>query len=107
LFVGWPTLKTVMGNRLAPGYVDRVLAKTGYEGQQYDGYVEPGRQDNLWAPVPLDFGAHGDFGQRAKSSSWLFWADIHQKLIAAGLSSMALVAFVISRALSKGKAGQS
>ena len=104
MFVGWPTLKTVIGNRLAPGYVDRVLANTGYEGQQYNGLVEPGRQDNLWQPVPIDFGAHGDFDQRAKSSSWLLWTDMHQNLVALGLSGMAVLAFVISRAISKGKA---
>jgi len=103
MFVGWPTLKTVIGNRLVPGYVDRVLADTAYEGQQYDGRVEPGRQDNLWEPVPVDFGAHGDFDQRAESSSWLLWADMHQKLIAMGLSAIAGLAFLVSRAISRGK----
>src|SRR5215211_7165302 len=104
MFVGWPTLKTVIGNRLVPGYVDRVLVNTGYEGQQYDGLVGPDRQDNLWKPVPQDFGAHGDFDQGAKPSSWLLWADMHQKVVATGLSAMALLAFVISRAISKGDA---
>jgi NAD(P)-dependent dehydrogenase (short-subunit alcohol dehydrogenase family) len=104
MFVGWPTLKTVIGNRLVPGYVDRVLAKTGYEGQQYDGLVGPDRRDNLWEPVPSDFGAHGDFDQPAKSSSWLLWADMHQKLVAMGLSAIAGLAFILSRAISKGRA---
>jgi NAD(P)-dependent dehydrogenase (short-subunit alcohol dehydrogenase family) len=104
MFVGWPTLKTVLGNRLLPGYVDHVLANTGYEGQQYDGLVEPDRPNNLWEPIPTDFGAHGDFGQHAKSQSWLLWADIHQKLVVAGLSSMAALVFVISRAISLRKA---
>jgi hypothetical protein len=104
MFVGWPTLKTVIGNRLVPGYVDRVLANTGYEGQQYDGLVEPGRPDNLWEPVPRDFGAHGDFDQRAKSFSWLLWADMHQQLVALGLSAMAGLALIVSKAISKGKA---
>src|SRR5687768_17018834 len=101
MFIGWPTLKTVIGNRLVPGYVDHVLAKTGYEGQQYDGLVSPDRQDNLWKPVPVDFGAHGDFDQQAKSSSWLLWADMHQKLITTGLSAMAVLAYALSRAISK------
>jgi hypothetical protein len=103
MFVGWPTLKTVIGNRLAPGYVDRVLADTGYEGQQYDGLVEPNRQDNLWKPVPMDFGAHGDFDQQAKSFSPLVWADMHQNLLAMGVSALAGLALIISRANSKGK----
>jgi hypothetical protein len=103
MFVGWPTLKTVIGNRLLPGYADRVLATTGYEGQQYDGRVEPDRQDNLWKPVPRDFGAHGDFDGHAKPASWLLWADMHQKFIGLGLSTMAVAAFVISRAFSREK----
>jgi short-subunit dehydrogenase len=104
MFVGWPTLKTVIGNRLLPSYVDRVLANTGYEGQQYNGLVEPDRQDNLWKPVPNDFGAHGDFDQSAKSFSLLVWADMHQKLIAIGVSAIVGLAFALSRSISKGKA---
>lgn len=103
MFVGWPTLKTVIGNRLVPGYVDRVLAETGYDGQQYDGLVGPGRRDNLWEPVPVDFGAHGDFDQQAKSSSWLLWADLHQKQIALGLSAMTALALMISRTIAKSR----
>jgi hypothetical protein len=83
--------------------VDRFLADTGYEGQQYDGLVEPDRQDNLWQPVAVDFGAHGDFDSQAKSFSWLLWADIHQNLVALGLSGIALLALVVFRTISKGK----
>jgi hypothetical protein len=32
MLIGWPTLKTVISNRLFPGYVDQVLADTAYEG---------------------------------------------------------------------------
>jgi NAD(P)-dependent dehydrogenase (short-subunit alcohol dehydrogenase family) len=103
MFVDWPTIKTVIGNRLLPGYVDRVLAETAYEGQQYDGLVSPDRQDNLWEPVQRDFGAHGDFDQQAKPSSWLLWADLHQTMIATGLSAMAALTFIVARAISKGK----
>src|SRR5688500_18781408 len=104
LFVGWPTLKTVIGNRLVPGYVDRVLANTGYEGQQYNGLVDPDRQHNLWEPVAIDFGAHGDFDRGAKSFSWLLWADVHREMVAMGLSAAAVIVLVISRALSQDKA---
>ncbi|HEX5940973.1 MAG TPA: SDR family oxidoreductase [Anaerolineales bacterium] len=103
MFVGWPTLKTVIGNRLVPGYVDRVLANTAYEGQQYNGLVELDRQDNLWQPVPRDLGAHGDFDEGAKSSSWLLWADIHQKPITLGISAITIAGLLIFKAISKGK----
>jgi NAD(P)-dependent dehydrogenase (short-subunit alcohol dehydrogenase family) len=103
MFVGWPTLQTVIGNRLVPGFVDRFLANTGYEGQQYNGRAGPDRQDNLWKPVPHDFGAHGDFDRQAKSFSLLVWSDMHQKLVAMGISTIAGLALILSRAISKGK----
>lgn len=101
MLVGLPTLKTVIGNRLVPGYVAHVLAKTAYEGQQYNGYVEPDRQNNLWKPVPGDFGAHGDFDRNAKSSSWLLWADMHRNIVAMGLSAVTILGLFIARAISK------
>ena len=101
MFIGWPTVFTVIGNRLAPGFIDRFLAKNGYEGQQYDGPVGPDWQDNLWKPVSGDFGAHGDFDQRAKPSSWMLWADMHQRLLFTGLSTLAGLTLLISKAVSK------
>jgi hypothetical protein len=108
MYVAWPTLKTVIGNRLLPGLADRVLARVGYEGQQYDGLAPYDRPDNLWNPVPGDFGAHGDFDEEAKSSSWLLAADINRKRVTAGLSVMAALGLVVARMLyrSQGKGGQ-
>src|ERR687887_283602 len=34
LMVGWPTVKAIVGNSVAPGLADRYLARTGYESQQ-------------------------------------------------------------------------
>jgi NAD(P)-dependent dehydrogenase (short-subunit alcohol dehydrogenase family) len=73
LYVGAPTLKTVLGNRIAPWLVDRYLARTGYEGQQTDEPVDPERPDNLFAPVPGDHGSHGRFGEGARTRSLLTW----------------------------------
>jgi len=69
LYVGAPTLKTVLGNRVAPGLVDRYLSRTGYEGQQTDEPVDPNRPDNLFEPVPGDHGTHGRFGKGARTRS--------------------------------------
>jgi NAD(P)-dependent dehydrogenase (short-subunit alcohol dehydrogenase family) len=69
LYVGAPTLKTVLGNRIAPGLLDRYLARTGYEAQQTDEPVDPDRPDNLFAPVPGDHGVHGRFGKGARTRS--------------------------------------
>lgn len=96
-WVGMPTVKTIVGNRIIPGYLDHYLARHGYESQQYDGPVEPDRQNNLWEPVPGDFGAHGDFDDRAQAHSWQLWADMHRKwlaLVGAGLAGLAVAAFL-------------
>src|SRR5436305_14196320 len=36
LYVGWPTVKAIVGNKLAPGLADRYLAKAGFDSQQTD-----------------------------------------------------------------------
>ncbi|HEX3735875.1 MAG TPA: SDR family oxidoreductase [Solirubrobacterales bacterium] len=73
LYVGAPTLKTVIGNRIAPWLGDRYLARTAYEAQQTDEPVDPDRPDNLFQPVPGDHGTHGRFGDGARTGSFLTW----------------------------------
>ena len=93
LWLGTPTWKTMIGNRLVPGYVDRSLAELGYDSQQYDGPVEPDRKNNLWEPVPGDHGAHGDFDQRATNFSPQFWAMTHRNRLGAAVGGLAALAF--------------
>ncbi len=97
LWLGFPTVKTILGNRLVPGYVDRYLAKHGYDSQQYDGPVEANRRNNLWEPVPGDHGAHGAFDRRAQSFSPEFWLRTHWRnlgTLAAGLAGLTLAASI-------------
>ena len=74
VFVGYPTVQTIIGNKLAPWFADWVLAKTGYQGQQTDEPISPDRQHNLWEPVVEDRGAHGDFDRQAHDFSLQLWA---------------------------------
>jgi hypothetical protein len=69
LYVGAPTVKTIIGNKLAPWLVERVLAKQGFGGQQSDKPADPGRVDNLVSPPPGDPGAHGPYDAKARTSS--------------------------------------
>jgi NAD(P)-dependent dehydrogenase (short-subunit alcohol dehydrogenase family) len=69
LYVGGPTIKTIVGNKVAPWLVERVLAKQGVGGQQSDKPADPNRQDNLMSPEPGDPGAHGPYGEKARRSS--------------------------------------
>jgi NAD(P)-dependent dehydrogenase (short-subunit alcohol dehydrogenase family) len=82
LYVGWPTVKAIVGNKAAPGLADWYLARMGYDAQQTDEPVAPGRRDNLWEPVPGDHGAHGSFDERSKDASAQLWATTHRGLFA-------------------------
>jgi short-subunit dehydrogenase len=67
LWVGWPSLRAIVADMLAPGLVDRVLASQAYEGQMAREPVDPTRPDNLFAPVRGRHGAHGRFNAVARS----------------------------------------
>jgi len=85
VWVGWPTVEAVIGDKVAPGVLDRYLARFGYDSQQTDEPASPDRPDNLFAPVPGDHGAHGRFDNRARTFSFEWWASEHRSLILAAL----------------------
>jgi len=65
-WIGWPSVKAILGAMLAPGLADRVLGKVGYSGQMTQEPEFPGRLDNLLSPLPGDHGTHGRFDARAR-----------------------------------------
>jgi NAD(P)-dependent dehydrogenase (short-subunit alcohol dehydrogenase family) len=93
-YVGTPSVAVIVGNRFAPGLLDRYLADTGYDSQQYDGPEDPDRAHNLWQPVPGDHGAHGAFDARAKDCSPQLWASEHRTLVAIGVAALAISGIV-------------
>jgi NAD(P)-dependent dehydrogenase (short-subunit alcohol dehydrogenase family) len=85
-YVGFSTVKAILGNKLVPGFADWYLARTGYASQQTHAQADPNRPNNLWEPVPGDHGAHGTFDARARAHSLQLWADTHRSWLAlAGL----------------------
>ena len=50
-WVGGSTVGTLLGNAVAPGLLDRYLARTGFSDQQVDEPEDEGRPDNLFAPL--------------------------------------------------------
>lgn len=77
-FVGYPTFESIYGNRVFPGWLDHILAKNGYGGQQTGEPADPGRKNNLWEPLPGDHGTHGSFGAIAHAHSFTFWLSTHR-----------------------------
>lgn len=95
VIVAWPTVVALVGNTIAPGYIDRHLARIGYELQQTEQPVSPARRDNLFSPVPGDHGARGRFDARAHGFSALLWASQHRR----ALMAAAACGFVLARSL--------
>ena len=67
-WVGGSTVGAIQAQKFFPGLLDRLLGKTGFDSQQYDGPADPNRPNNLWKPLPGDWGAHGEFDDRAPTS---------------------------------------
>ena len=84
IYVGWPTFKAIVGNKVAPAYLDRYLARHTYQGQQAAEPEDPDRPHNLFEPVDdnQDFGAHGRFDERARTASWQLWVTKHRRQLA-------------------------
>jgi NAD(P)-dependent dehydrogenase (short-subunit alcohol dehydrogenase family) len=89
-YVGISTSLTVLANKLAPGLLDRYLAKTGYDSQQMAGKpVARDRPDNLFDPVPGLAAEHGVFDDKAWSHSPQLWTTTHKTLLAGGAVAVA------------------
>jgi short-subunit dehydrogenase len=69
-WIGLSTILTVIGNMVAPDFMDYYLAKKAVKGQQTDEPVAPDRRDNLLAPVTPLHRTRGHFGQEAKGKVW-------------------------------------
>jgi NAD(P)-dependent dehydrogenase (short-subunit alcohol dehydrogenase family) len=89
-YVGLPTVGAIVADKIAPGLLDRYLARTGYDSQQYDGAEDPNRPENLWQPVAGDHGAHGAFDARARNWSPQWWTSEHRGWVATGVVALAL-----------------
>lgn len=91
--VGRSTVQAILGNKVAPGLLDRLLARKGYSGQLTAEAEPAGRPDNLFEPVRSDHRAHGRFDQRATGHSPELWLTEHRGATAAlALGLAALIA---------------
>lgn len=98
MYVGWPTVQAIVGNKIAPAVADWYLARNGFQSQQTDEPRPPDRPNNLWEPVDdtADHGAHGVFDARATDHSRQLRATEHRGLLAvagAVAAGLALAAF--------------
>jgi NAD(P)-dependent dehydrogenase (short-subunit alcohol dehydrogenase family) len=86
IYVGLPTVEAIVGNKVAPGFLDHYLAWNCFDAQQTSEPENPNRPNNLWEPVDEseDHGAHGRFDNRSRTKSPQLWTSLHRNWIAAG-----------------------
>ncbi|AXQ94064.1 SDR family oxidoreductase [Cereibacter azotoformans] len=65
IWIGGPSMQAILGTMVAPGWMDRMMARKAWDSQ-----IGPGkaRADNLMEPVERDMGAAGRFGDEASDS---------------------------------------
>jgi NAD(P)-dependent dehydrogenase (short-subunit alcohol dehydrogenase family) len=98
VFVGLPTVVAIEANKVAPALADYYLGRTGFDSQQTSKKISKNRPDNLFEPVPGDFGAHGIFGKRAHSDAATTWLSGHKGITAlAGVAALGALAFTIRK----------
>jgi NAD(P)-dependent dehydrogenase (short-subunit alcohol dehydrogenase family) len=86
VWVGIPTVYTIVGNRLAPWLAERYLARTAVSGQQMKD-VDPDEKNaagNLFEPHGGDPGARGRFDEKAHGRSPQWFLTRHRGVLAAG-----------------------
>lgn len=97
VYVGWPTVKAIYGQEIAPGYADGYLARNAYEGQETSQPVKADRPDNMFESVPGDYSAHGIFDNRASSFSVQSWMNLHRGSVSMAAAGLAVIAFAVAR----------
>ena len=102
-WVGASTAATLIANAVAPGVLDRYLARTGYDSQQTDEPTSPNRPANLWHPVDDqdDYGAHGSFGDRAHARSLQWPLTTHRRTVWAAAAGIGLLGIRAARSRSR------
>ncbi len=87
VWVGVPSVYTILGNKISPLTAEIYLARTAVSGQQTQQPLSPGRKANLFEPTSGDPGAHGDFDDQAHAHSPQSWASLHRRPLLAGLAA--------------------
>ncbi len=107
LYVGLPTVYTIIGNKLAPWLAERYLAKTAVDGQQTDQPFDGAAAANLFEPVDDDHdeGSRGSFDDKSHTRSEQAWLSRHRlgsELAAAAVTGVAAALLTRRRARGRG-----
>jgi NAD(P)-dependent dehydrogenase (short-subunit alcohol dehydrogenase family) len=92
VYVGLPTVLTILGNKVSSRFMDWYLARNGVDSQLTDLPADPrNAKGNLFEPVAGDAGARGIFDSRSRAWSPELWISEHRgSLTTAALGALAL-----------------
>ncbi|HLH92218.1 MAG TPA: SDR family oxidoreductase [Xanthobacteraceae bacterium] len=94
-WIGWSTLKAILGNMFLPEVLDRYLARKTVAAQQSRAPVSPMRADNLDAPVHHLHRTHGRFDREASGAAIAIPGPVARAApIAAGVMALVAVAML-------------
>lgn len=97
LWIGWPSVRAIVGTTVAPGLLDRFAARAAWDGQMTSESAEHQRPDNLFDAPPGDPGARGRFGARTRPSvGALSSAEVRGALAALGVA-LGAGTFILAR----------
>lgn len=97
LHVGLSSIKAIVANKIAPGYLDRYLAKRAFRAQQRRSPTDPSHPVDLWQPVAGAHRLRGSFSKEAKSTCATLWLDTHRGAALGAALALGLVALLARR----------
>jgi short-subunit dehydrogenase len=94
LWIGWSTLKVILGNMLIPAFLDGYLARRTVAAQQTRAPVAPMRRDNLIEPIHHLHRTRGSFDREASASAVAIAGPV-ARLAPAAMGALALIGIAI------------
>lgn len=89
-WIGMNSVKAILGNRVAPGLLDRMMAEQAWSGQFTNQPISPSRGDNLFTPVDGMHATRGIFDDRSQSYSMQAALGRHKWALAGGAAAACL-----------------
>jgi short-subunit dehydrogenase len=101
LWIGWSTLKVILGNLLMPEFLDHYLARHVVTAQQTRVPVSPMRRDNLMEPIHHLHRTRGSFDREASGSAVAIDGPA-ARLVPVAVGALALIAVAVLAARRRG-----
>ena len=97
LWVGFTSVKAILGTLVAPGLLDRFLARKGYDDQLTSEPQTSEHADNLFKALLDGHATHGRFDDRARNKAPAFSASVVRGTIAFGAILLLFAIAILAR----------